>query len=42
MSVETDLPKSFDLDLELKVTDSSEGQKVTFVTSLLFMAVFSK
>ena len=33
----TDTPKIFDLDLKLKVTEPSEGQKITFLFSLLFM-----
>ena len=37
MSRGTFVPKSFDLDLELKVTDPFEGQKVTFLTSLLLI-----
>ena len=35
MSRGTLVPKSFDLDLELKVTDPFEGQKVAFSSSLL-------
>ena len=34
---ETDTPKIFDLDLKLKVTEPFEGQKLTFLFSLLIM-----
>ena len=39
-----DMLKIYDLDLqlELKVTDPFEGQKVTLLTSLLFMIQFAK
>ena len=30
-------PKSFDLDLKLKVTEPFKGQKVTFLSSVLLI-----
>ena len=32
-----DILKMFDLDLKLKVTEPFEGQKVTFLSSVLMM-----
>ena len=37
MTRETDTPKSFDLDLKLKVTEPFKGQEIKLLTFLLLM-----